>query len=340
MALLLASHGQAFSQSQNAQLLFKRAEQTELTAQQKHYLSEIQKYEQYVHHELVVVNIEALESETVLLPIDAKDPLTVNRERLTQRAKNDFSWSGSVAEFDRSSVTIVVNGDMVSANVRMSGDLYSIWPLGEGLHAFTYEDGSRFTDHNEDSYKEIPSYDMQNGWQESRSDNGEVERYIPSASREEDEGYRGSHPDCKIRLLVAYTDDVGAANADPRGQIQLAIDNYNNSSSNSQVNYQVEVARIVEVGYAESGVFSTDRNRFRNTADNYMDGIHDLRSLYDADYCQLVVQNVDPGEGCGLAYGIGVTYGDAFCASRYSCIAGNLTFTHEYAHLHGCRHDP
>lgn len=329
----------SMAQSRPSDGLITRVDQAQLTHQQQHYLNTLMGYEQYVSHEIVIVNVDALRDAILTVQVSASSRIVINQKKFTERGSDSFSWFGSVDEYPRSSVNIVANGDMVSANFRFGGDLYSIWPLGEGLHAWTHEDGSRFMDHNEDSYKQLPTYDMINGPQERRHDNGEVEKYVPSGREILEEGFRGGAPDCKIRLLVAFTDDVDAANADPRGQIQLAIDNYNNSSTNSEVNFDVEPARIVEVSYAESGLFETDRNRFRNTSDGFMDGIHDLRELYDADYCQLIVQDVDPGEGCGLAYGIGVTYGDAFCASKYSCIAGNLTFAHEFAHLHGCRHD-
>jgi hypothetical protein len=339
-ALLL---GARLSEAQNSRPtdgLITKVDQAQLTHQQQHYLNTVMGYEQYVSHEIVQVNIDLLREVVINVNVGGGTRIVVNQHKFVERGSDSFSWFGTVEEYPVSSVNIVANGDMVSANFRFGGDLYSLWPLGEGLHAWTHEDGSRFSDHNEDSYNELPSYDMKNGPQERRFDGGKVERYVPAARDMQEEGFRGGAPDCKIRLLVAFTDDVDVANGDPRGQIQLAIDNYNNSSSNSEVNFDVEVARIVEVSYAESGVFSTDRNRFRNTADGFMDNIHDLRELYDADYCQLVVQNVNSGEGCGLAYGIGVTYADAFCASKYSCIAGNLTFAHEFAHLHGCRHDP
>lgn len=328
----------SFAQETNRPV-FERTLNPVLSSQQQHYLNTIMGYDQYIHHEFIVINANALTQENILLPIFEGDMLTATSNRIIQRGKDDISWMGTFADHERSSCNLVLNGTMVSANFRFGGDLYSIWPLGEDLHVLTHEDGSKFEDHNESEYRKLPEYDMKNGVQERHFDGGKTERYAPSFEGSHESYNRGGAGDCKIRLLVAYTDDVDAANADPRGQIQLAIDNYNASSSNSEVNYEVEPARIVEVSYAESGVFSTDRNRFRNTADGHMDAIHDLRALYDADYCQLVVQNVNEGEGCGLAYGIGVTYADAFCASAYGCIAGNLTFAHEFAHLHGCRHD-
>ena len=338
MAFLCLTTASSLAQETNRPV-FERTLNPVLSSKQQHYLNTIKGYDQYIHHEFIIINPAAFKQETLFIPMFEGELMAASSNRIVERAKDDISWMGTFADHERSSCNLVLNGTMVSANFRFDGDLYSIWPLGEGLHVLTHEDGSKFQDHNEAEYKSLPSYDMKNGIQERHFDGGGKERYIPSFETSDEQFGRGGAADCKIRLLVAYTDDVDAANADPRGQIQLAIDNYNASSANSGVNYEVEPARIVEVGYAESGVFSTDRNRFRNTTDGYMDAIHDLRALYDADYCQLVVQNVNEGEGCGLAYGIGVTYADAFCASAYGCIAGNLTFAHEFAHLHGCRHD-
>lgn len=318
----------------------KESASTSMTIQQQHYLSVLMGYDQYVSHRIVQVNPAALEANTVDLQLAPGVTVNMEKHKIVKRSTNDYSWFGSVDGDNFSTINIVVHGDMVTGIFRFGGDLYSLVPLGEGLHAFVIEDPSSFVDHNEESYRQLPEIDMKNTEQESRHDDGTIERYIPNqrADEEEDGIYRGGG-DCDVRMLIAYTDDVAAAHADPLAGIQVAVDNYNNSNDNSAVNFDVEIARVVEVTYAESGVFSTDRNRFRNTSDGYMDNIHDLRQLYDADYCQLVVEDVNEGEGCGLAYGIGVTYSDAFCASKYSCIGGNLTFAHEFAHLHGCRHD-
>jgi len=306
-----------------------------LTAQQQHYLNTIQDYNQYVSHQIVQIQPEALDRNFVDLQLDHYLTVKMIKQQVNHRAQNDYSWFGKIEDRPESSAIIVVHDKMVSANIRFDGLQYSLWPLDEGLHALTFENPANLEDHGSD-YDDLPVHDMQNAEQESHFD-GEIQHYFPrEQERAVNAGGRSNH-ECAIRLLVAFTDDVDAANADPRGQIQLAVDNFNNANNNSGVGWDAELARVVEVSYAEANNFTTDRDRFMNNGDGYMDQIHALRSLYDADYCQLVLQNSSPG--CGLAAGIGSSYGTAFCASEFGCIAGNLTFAHEFGHLHGCRHD-
>ncbi|MFN4257557.1 MAG: hypothetical protein ACK4Q5_21390, partial [Saprospiraceae bacterium] len=112
---------------------------------------------------------------------------------------------------------------------------------------------------------------------------------------------------CNIRLLVAYTN---AANnwsqsngfGDALGLAQAAINVTNTTYANSQVNFRVELAHLVRVGYTESGSFATDVDRFQNPSDGNMDEIHALRDLYRTDLCVLITEgNAD----CGRAFGIG-----------------------------------
>ena len=201
--------------------------------------------------------------------------------------------------------------------IRLSNVLYSIYPLGEGLHLIAEEDPSMFPpDHPVGSYEKL------------------IQKAPPEPARAalEDDDY------CVIRLIVAYTDSVAMQNFDPLSQIQLATDFTNQSHVNSEVDHQVELARVFRVSYTETWDLDTDLDRFEVTDDGIMDNVHALRDLYDADLCQLIVSGA--GDGCGLASSIGSSFSDAFCVSAYGCIAGNLTYAHELGHLYNCRHDP
>ena len=310
---------------------------TILTQQQQHYLDNIKTFEQYVRHHIVKMNTVILEDYNyITLQLDQSMSVVIVKHHIEYRSTSDWSWFGNIQHDERGSANIVVHGDMVTANFRFDGLLYSIRPLGEGLHVLCYEDPGYFRDHPEGEYEQIEEIDWRNTEQEIHHDDGRIERYIPNELQEEAfEGHSRGVADCNVRIIVAFTDDVEAANADPRGEIQLAVDNWNSANDNSEVNWDIEIAAVYEVTYSESGNLTTDRDRFRIDGDGIMDNVHDLRQLYDADYCQLIVTS----PGCGLAAGIGSTYSTAFAVSKYSCIAGNLTFAHEMGHLHGCRHD-
>lgn len=149
-------------------------------------------------------------------------------------------------------------------------------------------------------------------------------------------GAEAAAVECAVRILVAYTDDVQALRVDPHLEIILATQYFNTANNNSFVAQDIEIARIVEVSYAEPGSLSSALADFEGTSDGNMDNIHSLRGLYDADLCQLITDN---SGGCGLASGIGSSFSTGFCVSDYGCIAGNLTFAHEFGHLYGARHD-
>ena len=131
--------------------------------------------------------------------------------------------------------------------------------------------------------------------------------------------------------------------------IQGLVDYWNSAQTNSGVSHNVELARTVEVAYTESndtitdptyGTMSKDLYRFWKSSDGYMDNIHDLRDLYDADLCMLLVDNLLGSGGTsigGKALEIGATSGEAFTAMYYQNITS--TFAHEFGHLYGCRHD-
>ncbi len=98
----------------------------------------------------------------------------------------------------------------------------------------------------------------------------------------------------------------------------------------------MELARVMQVNYAESGDDDTDLPRFQNTSDGILDEVHTARDLYDADLCCLVVESLD---ACGLAFSIGASYTTAFQMTAFGCAAGNLSFAHEFGHLLNARHD-
>jgi hypothetical protein len=141
-----------------------------------------------------------------------------------------------------------------------------------------------------------------------------------------------------VRVLVFYTPAAQSSVSNIENTILLAIDETNQSFINSNINYRVELAYSGFTNYTEVNS-STDKVRFRNDNDGYMDDVHPLRNKYAADVCVLIT-NYNDGT-CGEAYGIKVTASDAFCVVKaYNCATGYYSFGHEIGHLLGCRHDP
>jgi hypothetical protein len=312
-----------------AQDFFEAAENTRLTSQQQHYLNTILDNPWTVDHKIIRINLAALQDEFIMVEIEGQRHQYTKR-RVRVRDHDDYSWSG-LLEGKHGRISIVVNGDMITGVVRVEKLLYSIYPLGEGLHVLATTQTSAYPQDCEgDGPKEVHS--------SGPDDPIQMTDPLPPGEAASDRSSLVAE-DCRVRLLVAFTDDVADAYADPHGLVQGSLDDHNDANANSEVNHRVELARSMMVNYDESSddnaVFIAD---FEGTSDGNMDEIHDDRALFDADMCVLLT--LKGGGFCGFASGIGSTYSTAFCYSAAGCAIGNHTFAHEVGHLHGCRHDP
>lgn len=147
-----------------------------------------------------------------------------------------------------------------------------------------------------------------------------------------------SYQDQPLKVLVAYTASAEQAiYTDVKSFVQLAVEETNRTYRNSLVWHTVELAACVKVNYSESsGNFTNHVDRYTGISDGYMDEIHNLRNLYAADVCVLIVN--DP-QYCGVAKAIKATATTAFCVVHYSCATGYYSFAHEIGHLQAARHD-
>ncbi len=146
-----------------------------------------------------------------------------------------------------------------------------------------------------------------------------------------------------IDVMIVYTPEARDLEGGTAGIEALAIaqeDICNVAYLNSEVVQRVQVVHIAEVAYVETGAFSTELSRLRNTSDGHMDIVHPLRDTHGAD---LVALFVSGGNACGIAY-LMTKISPEFAPSGFSvtatgCAQGNLTFQHELGHNMGCHHD-
>ncbi len=254
--------------------------------------------------------------------------VTVVGEKATRRSDEDVSWSGPIRG-GQGWVQMVYADGGVTATVRLGeSTVYSIEPLGDGLHAITKID--------QHGYPSEHTADNPSGALAAVIEDAATRGNKPGTGTGGTEGTVGTQALSTQNVLVVYTASAAAATANISSLIQLAVDETNQSYVNSGININMVRVNTAAVTYSETGTFSQHISRLQGTSDGYMDNIHTLRNTYGADIVLLVVND---SEACGIAAAIKATATSAFAVAHYSCITGYYSFGHEIGHLQGARHD-
>ncbi len=323
-----------FSITSQGQDLFTVINNARLTSQQHHYLNTILDNPWTIGHQIIDVNEDALGIEFTQVKI-GDQAYRFNQKSVTYRDHDDYSWAGSLIGAP-GRISIVVNHDMITSIMRIDGQTFVIYPLDEGLHVLAQLKTSYFPKDCAREFREDEIHES--GPDDPKNIEDPVNGKLNLDGNDSPDGFIIA-ADCRVRLLVAFTDDVDGAYADPHSLVQGSIDDHNQANANSEVNHRVELARSMRVNYDESSdSVELYVEHFEGTSDGNMDEIHDDRALFDADVCVLIT--LSGGGFCGFASGIGSEYETAFCVAAAGCAIDNHTFAHEVGHIHGCRHDP
>lgn len=237
---------------------------------------------------------------------------------------NSFVWNGSFGAKREGSIFVVRDGN-VTGTVRADGKLYSVRPLGKGLHAVTEQEERKFPPDHPKEFDER---------EKKAPKDGDVRKRL-DASRKDAPAGKEAGP-FTLRVLVAYTPKVAEAVPDILGMIDLAVAETNQSYLNSNIRIRAELAHAVKLDYAETGDFEKDLNLFRGKDDTHMDDVHALRNTHKADVCVLLVND---SAYCGLADAILAREDSAFALVYHNCATGYYSFAHEIGHLQGARHN-
>ncbi|HEU4557789.1 MAG TPA: M12 family metallo-peptidase [Longimicrobium sp.] len=244
-------------------------------------------------------------------------------QSLQQRGAEDLSWGGNLRG-THGWVQVVVGEEGVTGTVTVGETKYSIEPLGNGLHAVARIDQSGFPPEH--------APDNPNGTPSDVSDLG-----FAAAKGGNNEGTVGTMALSTINVLVVYTASAASASGNIANRIQLAVDETNQSYTNSGISINMVRVHTAQVTYNEAGrSFSQHVSALRSSTDGLMDNVHTLRNTYAADVVVLVVND---SEACGVASTIKATATSAFAVAHWSCITGYYSFAHEVGHLQGARHD-
>ena len=313
--------------------LFEVVAKPTLSESQNKFLAKQKNANQPSSSVFIKINSKALieQQGDLLLQIPGQKDFIVHPVSLTKKADGRMVWKGVSSPF-KGNVTFFINQDKVTGGIFLEENIFSIQPLGEGLHELKpqEEDGNPCGNQHPlpAAYKK-PTPPKSNN-QDSEAQDNEM----------------ADLGECKIRLMVVYTNSVADRVSDIRSLIDARIDEFNMINENSEVDFEVELARSIEVDYTESDnkvphpivagwSVSQDLLRLWDEDDGFMDNIHPSRALYDADMVILLVDNL-PGYA-GEALVINADAETAFCVMEWE--NNKFTFTHEFGHLIGMHHN-
>jgi hypothetical protein len=244
--------------------------------------------------------------------------LTALPERVTTNPPHGFAWSGRIQGVELSQVTLVVRDGVLAANVATPGAMYQVRPAGGGVHVVRQIDQAAFPQEMEPIPVELPSVGPATDLAEPADDGSMID------------------------VLVVYTPVAAAWAGSILAEIDLAVQETNDSYTNSGITQRVRLVHAAQVSYAQSGNISTDLSRLQGTTDPYMNEVHSLRNTYGADEVVLLV-SYPSSDYCGVAYMMSsVSSGFeawAFAVVDVDCATGYYSFGHEMGHNMGARHD-
>lgn len=311
--------------------LFNYVENPQLNEKQIHFANAWIKKEWVKSFRYIKIDQTSFKGNLLSVNLPGNNNLFVRQKELNEHNAGLYSWKG-VFENSLGNADFVVNKEMITARISSINYVYLIYPLTNGFHVLLECDQSAMPlDESPQAYRQMLEEGAKNAAEK------QVVHIDPEVQNGKEEKVLAGN--CNVRILVMFDDQAAGNMADPIGFINSCIDVSNTCYSNSGLSFRAELAVATQETYPESLNSATDKTRFHDNGDGFLDNVFDLRTYFDADMCVLIVENLQSGI-CGEAYTVAnSSYTDPFCVVTRGCSVGNLSFPHELGHLYGCRHD-
>ncbi len=268
-----------------------------------------------------------------------------------------YSLSGQIEGEPLSSVTLVVNGEVIAGTVRTLARTVTVTTVGrDDVVAIREIDpaSQRFHEVVDDPGPST-SRKPQSPWpiREPTSDTQRPPGGVAAAGATAAAEMRGGSEDgSRVDVLVVYTpiarEQAGGVE-DVQALIDLRVAETNQAFANSGVIARIHLAHTAEVDYTEvpRALDPAGRNTIEHLidpSDGYMDEVHVLRDRYAADLVHLIVDNRYNTGGEAkrlrdLSSLEDAAARNAFTITKAHPGSGSVIFAHELGHSMGLAHD-
>lgn len=239
-----------------------------------------------------------------------------NRVEYRHSDEESYTWFGTIEDIPHSSVILTVENGSMAGNIAVYDRFFQIRPISDDVHVLYEIDQSAFPQEAPPLQIELPEPTRQESLIEFTDDGSTID------------------------VMVVYTNDVAVASGDIAVEIQLAVDETNESYRNSNITQRLRLVHTDEVEYDETGDMAGDLECITERTDDCLDEVHSLRTEYGADVVSLLVEN---GDYCGIAWlmrHVSERFeSNAFSVVLRDCATGYYSFGHEIGHNMGAHHD-
>lgn len=253
------------------------------------------------------------------LPLLNNKSVNVVLQEVKKYSDNNIVATGRIDNDDLSNVTLVINNDVITANVGETGtqESYEIRFAGNGTHTV-----KSIHDHSEDCLTE-EGENAQNFVQPQETE-----------AAAQDVTAMDAVP--TVDVLVAYAPNalknVGSVDA-MKALIQMGIADSNKAYQASGVNLAIRLVGIMALTQTEN-TFTSDLTALKSTSDGKWDTVHAERKRVGADLVSVVAYYSSSTAGIGY---VGSTFSTGFSITKTTAFK-QFSFTHELGHNMGLNH--
>ncbi|MCM2352208.1 MAG: M12 family metallo-peptidase [Pseudobdellovibrio sp.] len=255
------------------------------------------------------------------LPLLNNKSVNVVLQEVQKYSDNNIVATGRIDNDQLSNVTIVINNDVMVANVgeQATDEHYEIRFAGNGVH----------------TVKSVTDTDTECLTEEGGGAN--TANFVQPLNTQQDTEMAAMDAVPQIDVMVAYTPNAlkNAGGTDAmKALIQMGVADSNKAYQSSGANLSLRLVGTLAMTQNESS-FSSDLSALKGTSDGKWDAVHAERRRVGADLVALVAYYPNSSTA-GIGY-VGSTYSSGFSITKTTAFK-QFSFTHELGHNIGLNH--